>query len=169
MTVSGGEPTCQSGFAAELLRILKNEGVHTAVESNLCCSNAAMEQVLACCDLLMADLKLFGGKKHERFTGVGNEEIMRNLKQVRKPLVVRTPVVCGINDDMEEIDAIARFAAELEPLLYYELLPYHPLGLSKGAGEQARFSAPDRETMSRLADTAARSGIAVRVAGRMYP
>ncbi len=169
ITISGGEPTCQSAFVAELMQILKRAGVHTAVETNLCCAPEALEPILDHCDLVMADLKLFDEQKHRRFTGAGNEDIKRNLKALRKPLILRTPVVCGVNDDAEEIGAIARFANELETLLYYELLPYHPLGLSKGAGEQTRFSAPDKEKMKELADAARQCRVQVRVAGRVYP
>jgi len=167
VTISGGEPTCQSGFVAEVLKILRSEGVYTAVETCLCCSRETMNKTLASCDMVMADLKLFDEEKHKRFTGAGNAQIKRNLQALRKPLILRTPVVCGVNDNTEEIGAIARFAAGLETLLYYELLPYHSLGLSKGAGEQSRFSAPDKEQMQELIDAAKQCHAQLRVAGRI--
>ena len=167
VTISGGEPTCQSEFVGELLETLKNKGVHTAVETCLNCSQEAMERALASCDLVMADLKLFDERKHRQFTGAGNTLIKRNLQALRKPLILRTPVVCGVNDDAEEIGAIARFAAGLETLLYYELLPYHSMGLSKGAGERPRFSAPDKDKMKELANAARQCSAQVRIAGRI--
>jgi pyruvate formate lyase activating enzyme len=168
VTVSGGEPTCQGAFVAELMRLVKQAKAHTAMETNLCCAPEVLEQILPNCDLVMADLKLFDDEKHRRFTGSGNGQIKRNLKSLDKPLILRTPVVCGVNDDKREIGAIADFARELPTLLYYELLPYHPLGLSKGAGAQERFQAPDRKKMKELADTAKSCCAQVRVAGRVF-
>ncbi|MDD3212717.1 MAG: glycyl-radical enzyme activating protein, partial [Eubacteriales bacterium] len=127
----------------------------------------SLTSVLADCDLVMADLKLMNCDEHKRYTGAGNETILRNLKAVDRPLIVRTPVIGGVNDTDDEIAAIAEFAGKLPLLLYYELLPYHPLGLSKGQFKQERFITPSSERMSELAMVAGRYCRNVRIAGRI--
>lgn len=167
VTISGGEPTCQSGFVVALLRKLKEAKVHTAIETNLHCSPEVLVRMEEHLDLVMADLKFFDSARHRQFTGVGNEHILRNLAALTRPLILRTPVVSSLNDTEEEIGAIARFAVQLPTLLSYELLPYHPLGLSKGVGAQERFSAPDKDRMDLLAKAARECGAQVRVRGRV--
>jgi len=167
VTVTGGEPTCQADFAGALLKYLKEAGVHTAIESNLCCPVSDLEKVIPYADLVMADLKIWDCEKHRQYTGAGNERIIENFKRIDKPLIVRTPVICGINDTAEEIRKIAAFAGGLPTLLYYELLPYHPLGLSKGAAQQQRFQAPSKEEMANLAGEARKYCAQVRIAGRI--
>jgi pyruvate formate lyase activating enzyme len=167
VTVTGGEPTCQADFTADLLRALRALGVHTAIESNLCCAPAVLEKVTAHADLIMADLKIFDSERHRQYTGAGNEQIKANLRSVRKPIIVRTPVIRGINDTLEEIGQIAELAGQIPTLMYYELLPYHPLGLSKGVGSQERMEAPSAEDMKALAYEAKKYCAQVRIAGRI--
>ena len=169
ITVTGGEPTCQADFTAALLQHMKQLGIHTAIESNLCCSKAVLEKVTAHADLIMADLKIFDSDRHCRYTGAGNELIKENLLSVRKPLIVRTPVIRGINDTVAEIGQIAAFAGRIPTLLYYELLPYHPLGLSKGIGNQEKMESPSPEEMKTLAAEAQKHCAQVRIAGRIIP
>ena len=166
VTLTGGEPTCQAEFSQALLEYLSAQGIHTAIESNLCCPEETLRQVIGACDLVMADLKIFDDGLHRRYTGAGNERILQNLRHMDKPLVLRTPVIRGINDAPEEIERIAAFAGALPTLLYYELLPYHPLGLSKGAGGQQRFEAPSKEQTEALARIAQRYCAQVRITGR---
>jgi len=146
---------------------MRQLGVHTAIESNLYCPKDVLERVAEQADLIMADLKIFDSGRHRRYTGAGNEIIKANLLSVRKPLIVRTPVIRGINDTPEEIGQIAALSGQIPTLLYYELLPYHPLGLSKGVGHQERMEAPSGSTMRALADEARKSCIQVRIAGRI--
>ena len=83
------------------------------------------------------------------------------------PLIIRTPVIPGVNDKPDEIGKIASFVAGFRNLWYYELLPYHPLGLGKyasigrepGMPEDVRL---DGEKLKGLAAVARQRGIEVR-------
>jgi pyruvate formate lyase activating enzyme len=118
----------------------------------------------------MMDVKLLDSERHREYTGVPNERILANARRLGeqdKPLIVRTPVVPGVNDAPDEIAAIARFAAELPALLCYELLPFHPMATSKYVGLGRDYGArelktPSRERMDALADVARHAGITVR-------
>lgn len=172
ITISGGEPLCQGEFTAALLEACRGAGIHTAVETNLC---FPWERVLAAiggADLIMADLKDWDAERHAQYTGASNAPIIDNLTKLSamgKPLILRTPIIPGVNDDTETAASIAAFAATLPSLLYYELLPYHPLGTDKARAlgmEPAVFEKPGAEKMETLARQAASAGIPVRLAGK---
>ena len=131
VTVSGGEPGCQSDFTAEILHRCHKMKIHAALETNLAYSRAILEKLVAGCDLVMADLKHIDSQKHRAGTGHGNEQVLENLRSLTVPLILRTPIVPGFNDDAGTIRRIAEFAVKLDTLQYYELLTYHPLGCGK--------------------------------------
>jgi pyruvate formate lyase activating enzyme len=138
ITLSGGEVMMQAPFAAEILRSCREQGIATAIETNLAYDYSLLEGLLPDLDLVMADIKLMDRDRHRFFTGIGNEEILENVKKLARsglPYILRTPVIPGVNDRPEEIGRIAAFIArDKEFLLYYELLNYNPLGTSKYEG-----------------------------------
>lgn len=151
VTVTGGEPSVQAEFAEAILRSCRAQGIHTAVETNLLAPWETLLPMLRQADLIMADLKVFDAEAHRQWTGVPNGRIKENFRRIRElgtPLILRTPVVAGVNDTEEALGAIARFAAALPTLRYFELLPYHSLGLSKGTIEGSAFTPVEFEKMS---------------------
>lgn len=173
VTISGGEPLCQPDFSRALLAACREKAIHTAVETNL---NAPVETaglVLSNCDFIMCDLKIADGEKHKRFTGCSNGLILENIRRLPGcgvPFIVRTPVVPGVNDTPEDLKAVGTLIQGLEGLLYYELLPYHLLGLSKGKRENGfepvQFQRPDKEKMLRPARGLKDLRCSLRVAGQ---
>ncbi|MDR3173368.1 MAG: glycyl-radical enzyme activating protein, partial [Treponema sp.] len=138
VTLSGGEVMIQAPFAAGILRACREKGIAAAIETNLAYDYSLLEDLLPDLDLVMADIKLLDTGRHRFYTGIGNEEILANVKRLARaglPYILRTPVVPGVNDKVEEIGSIAEFiAGDKEFLLYYELLNYNPLGASKYEG-----------------------------------
>lgn len=136
LTLSGGEPLSQAGFVAELLETARGRGLHTAIETSGLCAWKSLEAVAPQVDLFFYDIKCMDPKKHERVTGVSNEVILENFRKLRrhfpeKALVVRTPVIPGVNDTEEEIRAIAEFVDGAGGASAYELLRYHGFGEPK--------------------------------------
>ncbi len=170
VTISGGEPLFQSHSTAEVLRACKSEGIHTAIQTNLAWPWQRFRAILPLTDLVMMDIKMMDAPAHERWTGEDNERILANARRLsceQVPLIVRTPVIAGVNATVEEIARIADFVRGFENLLYYELLAYHPLGSGKyqSLGMEppgAELAGPDRQTLSRLAAAARQRGIEVR-------
>jgi len=170
VTFSGGEPTEQCQFTCEILRLCRNEGIHTAVETNLAGPWEDFCAALPLLDLVMMDIKMTDPARHRQWTGVDNRRILDNARRLgrgTKPLIVRTPVITGVNDCPEEIGAIARFVRDFDNLVYYELLPYHPLGVGKYRSlgmdpPPATLEVPTDENMRKLAEVARREGIEVR-------
>ena len=134
VTLSGGEPLMQPAFAAEILRGCRQSGLHTALETSLWADFEAVSTVLPLVNYLFVDLKHSDAAAHRRLTGVDNAPIPDNLLRLqeagfRGDLVVRTPLIPGLNDDAENLRATARIAAALPGQRSVELLAYHRLGL----------------------------------------
>lgn len=173
VTLSGGEFLGQHEFAAELLKTCKEYGLHTAVEST---ANAPWEKisaVLPYIDLYLMDIKHMDSAKHKEYTGASNELILENAKRLSDSgvdLIIRTPVVPGVNDTAEEIRAISRFAASLGGVKEYHLLPYHRLGSDKYVGLGRNYSLkeilpPPQERMEYLLSVAEESGLKCQIGG----
>ncbi len=173
VTISGGEPLAQASFSRAVLELCKQEGIHTAIESNLAWPWASVARLLPVVDLFLVDLKLWDDAEHRTWTGVSNQHTLENLRRLdaeHKPLVVRTPVVSRVNDRVDQIAAIADFLTGLPRVRLYELLPYHPLGTGKYealglTSPWPRFQTPSAEQMQALADAARRPTFEVRVGG----
>jgi pyruvate formate lyase activating enzyme len=123
ITISGGEPFLQPEFVAELLRRCREEGLHTAVQTNLSLSWENISLALPFVDLWMCDLK-----------GSDYADVICNLKRLADSgaeMVVRTPVIPGVNDSRHEIARLCETVRSLGPGVRYELMPFHTLGFGK--------------------------------------
>ena len=133
LTLSGGEPTAQIDFAEALLRAAKAEGIATCVETCGFAPRASFERLLDCCDLFLFDIKASDEEKHRELTGVPLAQIRDNLRWLARrgaKLLLRCPLIPGVNDDEGHLRSIAGLSREL-PLEGVELLPYHEGGLAK--------------------------------------
>ena len=172
MTLTGGEPTCQSRFAKALFALANENGIGCAIETNLTAPQDIYAGLLPMCRMMMCDMKIWDSELHRKWTGVDNTRIRENLRfadTIGIPIIVRTPVIAGINDTEDEIGSIADFLCGIRNLQYYELLPYHALGLSKaleGKQKQENFRKPDNEALRRLALLARDRGLSVCIAGK---
>ena len=134
VTLSGGEPMLQYEFARELLTACKAEGIHTAMDSNLTANRELIESFLPLVNLWMCDLKLADREKHKKWTGLYNERIIDNLHNLATknvPVIVRTPIIPGVNNTEEEIKDICSLLKDMPNILYYELLEFHTFGFDK--------------------------------------
>ena len=138
VTLSGGEVMLQWEFASLLLKACKEASVNTCVESSLNCAPEHMERVYEYTDLVITDIKHMDAGKHREYTGAGNELILSNIKRtvdLKKPLVIRIPVIPDHNNSEENIRATAEFikrdlGGNIKQL---QLLPYRKMGTEKYA------------------------------------
>lgn len=153
VTFSGGECMLQIDFLCEILKLCKQNEIHTAVDTAGCVSWEHFEKILPYTDLLLYDIKCFDEEKHKNYTGVSNKLILENLKKLSdstdKEIIIRIPVIHGVNDDDNEMGMIADF---LKTIRYnaVELLPYHKMGEHKyNALEMvySEFEVPNKETL----------------------
>lgn len=173
VTISGGEPLFQRKFTYSILKLCKDNGINTAIESNMSFPFNDAAELFPALDLIIMDIKAMDDDIHRKWTGISNEQILKNaqlLFQTDIPLIIRTPVIPGINDNAESIGMIADFISGSENLLYYELLPYHPLGTDKyfRLGIEYKLKGikpPDKTKMEMLAGEAQKHGVKVRLSG----
>jgi pyruvate formate lyase activating enzyme len=126
VTLSGGECLMQADFCAELLKRLKEEGIHTAVDTCGFVAREAIDKVIPYTDLFLYDLKAIDSEVHKKCTGRDNAVILENLKYIDskgKAVEIRYPYVPGLNDG--EAGKIAEFVKTLSPSIRVKVLPYH--------------------------------------------
>lgn len=134
MTVSGGEPLFQPEFTAALLAAAKREKLHTCLDT---CGFAAWEKIAALLpdtDLFLYDLKETNPEKHMKYTRVPLAPVLENLARIDAAggeVILRCPLIPGLNDRDGHADGIAEIANRLTHLREINLMPYHPLGESK--------------------------------------
>ncbi|NSW91289.1 MAG: glycyl-radical enzyme activating protein [Firmicutes bacterium] len=134
VTISGGDPLFQCSFTLSILKECKSRGINTAIETSGHGKWQDLKKLVDHSDIVFIDLKLYSNIKHREFTGVDNSRILKNiirLDNLRKPFIVRTPIVPGVNDNETELQCIADFIKKLTNVMYWEWIPYHRLGESK--------------------------------------
>ena len=133
VTFSGGEPLGQPEFLKELLMACKKRGIHTAVETCGYTKWEHIEDIIPHTGLFLYDLKHMDGTEHEKMTGYDNRLILENLKKLSDTapdIIVRVPIVPGLNDSEKNLNDTAEFMRKLN-LSEIHLLPYHNYGESK--------------------------------------
>lgn len=133
ITLTGGEVTLQFDAVEVLLKKLKNAGIHTAIETNG--SHPKLESLFPLVDLLIMDLKHHDNAVHQAVTRISNDVIMENFARafaLHKNVLVRIPVIKGINDSENDIDGFAKFFKQ-HPTenARFEFLAYHEYGKAK--------------------------------------
>ena len=171
ITVSGGEALSQPDFTVEVLRRMKEAGVHTALDTTGYASWETVSRALPWADLFLYDLKHMDSEKHKAVVGVPNEPILENARKLAAAgarLQVRIPVIPLFNDDEENIRRTAQFCKELgDAVETVQLLPYHNMGVSKylriSDKPVAEATPPSAEKMERLRDIMAEYGLHVTI------
>lgn len=132
VTLSGGDPVFQHEFAIEILKACKEEYINTAIESTMFTTPEVVDNFMLYTDLFLTDIKHMNSSKHKELTGVYNEPILSNISKLArsKKVIVRVPVIPGLNDDDTNILETARFCLE-NNINKINLLPYHNLGQVK--------------------------------------
>ncbi|MFS0660963.1 glycyl-radical enzyme activating protein [Niallia alba] len=133
LTLSGGEILAQPIFTRSLLKAAWEECVNTAIETTFFAPWKVVSSILPYVDTAFVDIKMFNNQLHKKYVGSNNKRILENLLKTNEleenfRLIVRVPVIPGINDAQEELEGIGEFCAKLTHLEHVQLLPYHRLG-----------------------------------------
>ena len=134
VTFSGGEPLTHGKYLKEIAKACRDNHINVCIESCGYSKYESFEEALPYIDSVFMDVKVFDCQKHKEITGYGNELILDNIRKISErgiPITIRTPIVPGYTDDIENIKAIAEFVLTLPSVTEYELLVYHNLGESK--------------------------------------
>ena len=137
ITLTGGEVTCQKKAVTNLLNQLKENSIHTCIETNASFKNC--EDIFETVDYMIADFKSPDGEKLKEITGADIDVIKNNLlfrAETRKPLLIRIPLINNFNNGKENAVLFAEFFQQLKAQssnenLYFEILTYHEYGKEK--------------------------------------
>jgi len=136
VTFSGGEPLLQPNFLNALLDKCRERGIHTAVDTCGYASRKSVDLISDKVDLFLYDIKTMDERKHREYTGVSNKPILENFKRLAErgsKILVRFPVVPGINDNEVNVTKTAEFLVSCGTK-EISLLPYHRAGTEKYIG-----------------------------------
>jgi pyruvate formate lyase activating enzyme len=168
VTFSGGEPFAQPDLLRQLVHGCVRAAIPLAVES---CGYFHLDQVwdlIEDIDHIFIDLKHIHPTQHRRLTGVSNQRILDNIRRMDHhgySLILRVPLVQGLNDTPDNIAGIIDFCNELQHLNGLELLPYHPLGeqkhLALGHSIPVALRAPDGKDLKYICRRLSASGLPV--------
>ncbi|MCT8976762.1 glycyl-radical enzyme activating protein [Clostridium sp. CX1] len=158
VTFSGGEATMQVEMLRELVYKLYDSAIDLAIETSGYFNFEEIKDILEKMNLIFVDIKHMDDSKHRFYTGVSNENILKNiarLNELKVPVVVRIPLIDGVNSDKENIRKAAKFVKDSMDMPKIELLPYHSFGDSKyealGLEKPLRqFKTPSKEYMEEL-------------------
>jgi len=136
LTISGGEPLQQYDFTLQLLMKAKENGINTCLETCGFGDTNKLLNLAALTDVILFDWKESNSVLHKKWTGVSNTRIKRNLEalnQQQSPIILRCPLVPGLNLRKKHLEGIARIASSLPLCREIHLMPFHNYGLSKYA------------------------------------
>jgi pyruvate formate lyase activating enzyme len=134
VTFTGGEPMLQAKFLKETLILCKEHHIHTAVDTSGHTSWENLHSIISLVDLFLYDVKLMNNIQHIKYTSVSNKLILNNLRRLVEAgahIIVRIPLIPGINDDDENLELCAATLVELPTLDGIEVMPYHEIGTAK--------------------------------------
>jgi pyruvate formate lyase activating enzyme len=151
VTLSGGEPLFQMEFSLAILKACRKLDIHTVLDTCGFASSQTIQQVAPFVDLFLYDLKLVDNEKHLCYTGMSNEPILANLQTLSgmdARLLVRIPVIPGVNDDPLELQKIGEFLSTLPVSPLIELLAYHNITEAKYSGLDMEYALPSLQPPS---------------------
>jgi pyruvate formate lyase activating enzyme len=172
VTLTGGEATAQPDFSLQVLKTCREMGVHTAVETNGYTNQGIIRQFFENTDLFLYDLKLIDDVAHRQWTGVSNRSILANLALLAQwggKVIVRVPLIPGVSDTEENLQATAQILQDLN-LPEIHLLPYNTSAGAKYTwiGRQFRLAVLEGqspEKLERLSEICRAAGLNVKIGG----
>ncbi|MCK4793748.1 MAG: glycyl-radical enzyme activating protein [Desulfobacteraceae bacterium] len=171
ITLSGGEPLYQHEFAREIAKKCRQEGISVALDTCGFTKKGPLKDVLEYVDMVLFDLKHMDTTKHIKYTGVNNEVILENAAMINKsglPIILRFPLIPGINDSRENLEYLARYAKGLDSVKRLDILPYHSMGLLKyrmidRTCKLQDLEMPDKNRLNEVRDLLQNYGLEVSV------
>ena len=132
VTITGGEPLLQAKFIFELFSKLKEQHIHTCIDtSGMVALTEDIKKVLSVTDLVLLDIKHIDDEKCKNLVGKSNKlelEFAKYLSDNNIKMWIRQVLVPGYTDDLLKLK---NFISTLKTVQKVELLPYHNLGRYK--------------------------------------
>lgn len=135
VTFSGGEPLLQAAFLRETASLLEEEHIRYILDTSGCVElSDDVVFLLKHAQGVLLDLKFWDQASYLRYTGKGIQNTMNflcKLNELGTKTVIRTVIVPGVNDTLEDMHAYVDLIRGFECVRKYELLPFHTMGFFK--------------------------------------
>lgn len=172
VTLSGGEPLIYKNFVVELLKKLKDENIHTAIDTCGEVDFKTLENVSKYTDIFLYDIKIMDDDKHKYYTGVSNKTIINNLIELNKihnNINLRLPLIEGINTDKSQITGVLKLL-KYTNIKKINLLPYHNIAMHKYEQLSRNYDLenmkrPTDKNLNRIMELFVREGYEVKIGG----
>lgn len=175
VTFSGGEPMMQVPFLLECLKACRKMGFHTTIDTSGYASREDFLSVIPFTDLFLFDIKHLNNIRHQELTSAPNTIILSNLSLLLQHgcrVIIRVPVIPGLNDDAIHLEKMREFLSGLEDNKPEKLclLPFHKTGASKYKRMEIPYNMDDTEQpsslrMKELKNFFAEAGLEVKIGG----
>ena len=146
VTFSGGEVLMQADFVIAVRSLLPD--VHALIETSGYGDANTFARLIDCMDMVIMDIKVVDSEVHKRYTGRDNAIILANLEHLKrsgKTFRIRIPLIPGVNDNFENMEATARLLEDAEHLEMVELLRYNKAAGAKYDSVGLKYQ-PDFDT-----------------------
>ena len=133
VTFSGGEPLRQPKFLLECLKLCKENGIHTALDT-AGVGLGDYDKILSFTDLVILDIKAVKEDEYKFITGQDMTRFKVFLdacQRLKTKLWLRQVIVPGINDDKQHIIMLRDYIQNIKNVEKVELLPYKTIGVTK--------------------------------------
>ncbi|CUH95073.1 hypothetical protein P22_1142 [Propionispora sp. 2/2-37] len=172
VTISGGEVLMHEAFVSALLKKCKEHYFHTAIETSGFGSLQSLLAIVKYCDLILFDIKHADNEIHKKLTGVDNQVILENLRRLGEShgnIIIRVPLIPGLNDGEDNIERIMEIAGT-NRIKEIHILPYHSLGREKYKQLGRTYGLettgpPEKEQVATIKRKLERGGLYVNVGG----
>jgi pyruvate formate lyase activating enzyme len=173
VTFSGGEPLMQPSFLMKLLKACGDLDLHRTVDTCGYADTRTLLKVATHVELFLYDLKHMDPEKHYSYTGVPIDMILTNLKRLSRQgarIIIRLPVIPGINNDGENIERTGTFLSSLASVNQVNILPYHRAAEAKYKNLGVKYKAadikrPDRDHLESIARQLEKYDLQVNIGG----
>lgn len=174
VTLSGGDPLFQPEFTLALLQACRQSGIHTAIETCGFAPYEILKKVGQAADLVIYDIKHMDDAAHIKGTDRSNRLILDNLakfcRETETEVAIHLPLICGFNDDEENVRRTAEFVKSLKRVNHIDLLPFNDLACAKykmmGLGWQyADIQQQPREPLEKLKSIVESYGLEATIGG----
>ncbi|MCD6428616.1 MAG: glycyl-radical enzyme activating protein [Desulfurococcales archaeon] len=174
VTFSGGEPLYQHSFLKEVLKECKKRDIHIALDTSGYALPEVFNSIIDYVDVFLFDIKLLDDSDHQKYTGVSNKLILRNLKTLiergrGKDVLLRFPVIPEITDTERNLKQLELLLAELRHVEEIDLLPFHDVSEKYARlGMKYRMKGhrkPSEEELKNLKERLEALGLRVKIGG----
>ena len=174
VTFSGGEPLAQPSFLKEVLKECKRMGIHVALDTAGYAPSEIFGSLANDVDLFLYDIKLLDDKEHQKYTGVSNRLIKKNLAHLIEEgrgssVILRFPVIPGITDTEKNLNELLVLIPKLKGVNEIDILPFHDVSEKYDRlGMEYRMrghSAPTKERLTYIKERLEEAGLYVKIGG----